>query len=428
MQWQHHYDDNVHQKGELDGIDTWSIELSPCKAKRKPTKTKNTQKHTKHRTRNKNPTRHDTNTVRLVISWSINRNWNVSEKMITSTRQRQITKKPYRNLWAWEATQHNAETEAPPSQEPRDHKAQAARATISPIGNNLTESKGQQWHCHGTRKVRSKRWNVVWTRAKVKRQTRKRHLEPPQIPLRCALSIFTITKTLTIVRWVIAVSRVRCVGTGSIKMLRRFLHLCVYSCLHEYHLLACVPSVRRSCSLMMPDRSSVRCSDVQVASSDCWTQARLLAQSPKLVTGSRLFCFQSWISHVGYFRGELLSGTSAKIEHNSNRCHGEMYFDIVLVYCHQNTETTEPLSPNRILRTHRKTHRTRVSHLERGSRCTVQPTSHGSSMLVGVAFLWNNLGNQHRSPMLVIAWTRLLIMRSCIRQSVMWNPPHVVTG
>ena len=22
MQWQHHYDDNVHQKGELDGIDT----------------------------------------------------------------------------------------------------------------------------------------------------------------------------------------------------------------------------------------------------------------------------------------------------------------------------------------------------------------------------------------------------------------------
>ena len=139
-----------------------------AKQKENQQKQKNTQKHTKHRTRNKNPTRHDTNTVRLVISWSINRNWNVSEKMITSTRQRQITKKPYRNLWAWEATQHNAETEAPPSQEPRDHKAQAARATISPIGNNLTQSKGQQWHCHGTRKVRSKRWNVVWTRAKVK--------------------------------------------------------------------------------------------------------------------------------------------------------------------------------------------------------------------------------------------------------------------
>ena len=29
--------------------------------------------------------------------------------------------------------------------------------------------------------------------------------------------------------------------------------------------LHAVPSVRRSCSLMMPDRSSVRCSDVQVA-------------------------------------------------------------------------------------------------------------------------------------------------------------------
>ena len=33
--------------------------------------------------------------------------------------------------------------------------------------------------------------------------------------------------------------------------------------------LHAVPSVRRSCSLMMPDRSSVRWSDVQVASSDC---------------------------------------------------------------------------------------------------------------------------------------------------------------
>ena len=140
------------------------------------------------------------------------------------------------------------------------HNPKASNDTAMALGK--WDQKGETW-CEP-----ELRW---------KRQTRKRHLEPPQIPLRCALSIFTITKTLTIVRWVIAVSRVRWVGTGSIKMLRRFLHLCVYSCLHEYYLLACVPSVRRSCSLMMPDRSSVRCSDVQVASSDCWTQARLLA-------------------------------------------------------------------------------------------------------------------------------------------------------
>ena len=36
-----------------------------------------------------------------------------------------------------EATQHYAETKAPPSQEPRDHRVQAARATFSQIlGHN----------------------------------------------------------------------------------------------------------------------------------------------------------------------------------------------------------------------------------------------------------------------------------------------------
>ena len=37
---------------------------------------------------------------------------------------------------------------------------------------------------------------------------------------------------------------------------------------------------------------------------------------------------------------------SAKIEHNSDRCHGEMYFDIVLVYCHQTRKQKTP-STNR---------------------------------------------------------------------------------
>ena len=35
-------------------------------------------------------------------------------------------------------------------------------------------------------------------------------------------------------------------------------------------------------------------------------------------------------------------GISAKIEHNSDRCHGEMYFDIVLVYCHQTQKKGPP--------------------------------------------------------------------------------------
>ena len=35
---------------------------------------------------------------------------------------------------------------------------------------------------------------------------------------------------------------------------------------------------------------------------------------------------------------------SAKIEHNSDRCHGEMYFDIVLVYCHQTRKQKTPTS------------------------------------------------------------------------------------
>ena len=48
-------------------------------------------------------------------------------------RNNKTTKMPYSNLWAMKQQRHNAETKAPPSQEPRDHRVQAARATFSQI-------------------------------------------------------------------------------------------------------------------------------------------------------------------------------------------------------------------------------------------------------------------------------------------------------
>jgi len=61
MQWQHHHDDNVHLKKELGWIDT--IELSPCKATRKPTKTRTKPKDTQN-TETKTKTRQQTTTAR----------------------------------------------------------------------------------------------------------------------------------------------------------------------------------------------------------------------------------------------------------------------------------------------------------------------------------------------------------------------------
>ena len=72
-----------------------------------------------------------------------------------------------------------------------------------------------------------------------------------------------------------------------------------------------------------------------------WQAVSIGQLQHQLVTGSKLFCYQSWVSHVGYFH-EGTASASAKIEHNSNRCHGEMYFDIVLVYYHQQEKRTPP--------------------------------------------------------------------------------------
>ena len=51
----------------------------------------------------------------------------------TQKQNSNTTKEPYRNLCARKQQKHNAETKAPPSQEPRDHRVQAARATFSQV-------------------------------------------------------------------------------------------------------------------------------------------------------------------------------------------------------------------------------------------------------------------------------------------------------
>ena len=60
-----------------------------------------------------------------------------------------------------------------------------------------------------------------------------------------------------------------------------------------------------------------------------------------------------------------------------------MYLNIGLLYYNRTGKTTEPPSvptenPGLAWKP--------IGHLERGSRCTVQPTSHGSPMLVGMFF------------------------------------------
>ena len=72
-QWQHHHDDSVHQK-ELGWIDTQSIELSPCKATRKPTKTTTKPKDTQNTETKTKPNKTTNNHGTVVISWSVNRN------------------------------------------------------------------------------------------------------------------------------------------------------------------------------------------------------------------------------------------------------------------------------------------------------------------------------------------------------------------
>ena len=136
----------------------WAVTVQ---SKKKTNKNKKTPKNTQN-TEPATKTPQDTTQTRYGW-WSAGQligNWNVSEKMITSTRQRQITKKPYRNLWAWEATQHNAETEAPPARsleitkrKPRGQRSHRLATTWhNPKASNDTamalgkwDQKGETW-------------------------------------------------------------------------------------------------------------------------------------------------------------------------------------------------------------------------------------------------------------------------------------------
>ena len=71
---------------------------------------------------------------------------------------------------------------------------------------------------------------------------------------------------------------------------------------------------------------------------------------------------------------------SAQIEHNSDRCHGEIYFDNVIVYCHK---TRKKKDPHPQQKTKNITEETGAggSHPARSSRYTVRQASHGSPML-----------------------------------------------
>ena len=169
MQWQHQSWRECAYKRELSWIDTESIELSPCKTKKQTTKTKNNKKHTQ------TPKKHTKNQHGW---WSANQFtgiWNVPEEMITlyhlrdwygkgeQERTNNTTEMPYSTLWARKQQRHNAETKAPPSHEPRDHRVQAARATFSQILGDYPKASNDtdMWQMESWNRTY---WNVVWKR------------------------------------------------------------------------------------------------------------------------------------------------------------------------------------------------------------------------------------------------------------------------
>ena len=76
-----------------------------------------------------------------------------------------------------------------------------------------------------------------------------------------------------------------------------------------------------------------------------WQAVSIGQLQHQLVTSSKLFCNQSWVSHVGYLHEGTASASARRLSitaTGSNRCHGEMYFDIVLVCDHQREKRTPP--------------------------------------------------------------------------------------
>ena len=63
---------------------------------------------------------------------------------------------------------HNAETKAPPSQEPRDHRVQAARATFSQIHDTIQKPARRCLVASGKKTLKGETW--CESGAKVKRQ------------------------------------------------------------------------------------------------------------------------------------------------------------------------------------------------------------------------------------------------------------------
>ena len=132
----------IQKRTELDRyIIHWAVTVQNKKANNKDQKPNKTHTQT--------PKKHTENQHGRWSADQFTGIWNVPEEMITlyhprdwygkgkQERTNNTTEMPYSNLWARTQQRHNAETKAPPSQEPRDHSVQAARATFSQIlGHN----------------------------------------------------------------------------------------------------------------------------------------------------------------------------------------------------------------------------------------------------------------------------------------------------
>ena len=71
---------------------------------------------------------------------------------------------PYRNLWARNQQKHNAETKAPPSQEPRDHKVQPHRQHSHRLLDMIPKPVMTQSWAHGKEEIEVVRhkWNRIY--------------------------------------------------------------------------------------------------------------------------------------------------------------------------------------------------------------------------------------------------------------------------
>ena len=89
------------------------------------------------------------------------------------------------------AETNNAETKAPSSQEPRDHRVQAARTTFSQIhGHGLKASNDAVMWQMEVEQETSETWRE--NGSKIRRKRNYRRSGATQSPLTCALSIISL--------------------------------------------------------------------------------------------------------------------------------------------------------------------------------------------------------------------------------------------